>query len=401
MSIMVSETLREVTSRLDDGHYSVVATLRERRLYLAEKAGKRFVLKTADGAKGLEMLKREYELSIGLSHPSLAYVFTWEEDSPVGPCIVQEYVDGRSLSRWLAEKPTQKERRRVFAELLSVVEYLHRKGIIHNDLTPENILISRADNALKLIDLGFADSDACIQKALGGTLGYASPELVAGAPVDARSDIYSLGRLMREVFPRRYRRIASRCLHADPARRYPSVATLASALRRRIVPLWIALGLVATALLAWPLLRSPKPAPSPIPAVVDSLQTALDSLQTGIDSLQTDLDSLNGVIASNDAAAAANAAALAKAKARVEAVYSRAIPAYRAALRAATTPDEVTAVWLALGDDLREVNFDIPDSSPEPIRPALRDYILSRNNTILHTLSADQASRLRELSAEN
>ena len=53
MSEPVSETLREVTPGLDDGHYSVVATLREGRLYLAEKAGKRFVLKTADGAKGL------------------------------------------------------------------------------------------------------------------------------------------------------------------------------------------------------------------------------------------------------------------------------------------------------------------------------------------------------------
>ena len=401
MSEQVSETLREVTPGLDDGHYSVVATLMEGRLYLAEKAGKRFVLKTADGAKGLEMLKREYELSIGLSHPSLAYVFTWEEDSPVGPCIVQEYVDGRSLGRWLAENPAQKERRRVFAELLSVVEYLHRKGIIHNDLTPENILVSRADNALKLIDLGFADSDACVQKALGGTLGYASPELVAGAPVDARSDIYSLGRLMREIFPRRFRCIARRCLREDPARRYPSVAALASALRRRVLPLWLALGLVATALLAWPLLRPLQPAPSPVPAVVDSLQTALDSLQTGIDSLQTDLDSLHGVIASKDAAAAADAAALAKAKARVEAVYSRAIPAYRSALRAATTPAEVNAAWLAFVDDLREVNIDIPSSSPESIRPSLRDYILSRNNTILPTLSAEQASRLRDLSAEN
>ena len=134
---------------------------------------------------------------------------------------------------------------------------------------------------------------------------------------------------------------------------------------------------------------------------MDSLQTALDSLQTGIDSLQTDLDSLHGVIASKDAAAAADAAALAKAKARVEAAYSRAVPAYRAALSAATTPDEVFAAWLALMDDLREVNFDIPSSSPESIRPALRDYILSRNNTILPTLSAEQTSRLSELSAEN
>ena len=93
---MVSETLREVTTSLDDGKYRIVSTLKEGRLYLAEKAGKRFVLKTAAGAKGLELLKREYEISLRLQHPFIASALAWEESTPVGPAIVIEYIRGRS-----------------------------------------------------------------------------------------------------------------------------------------------------------------------------------------------------------------------------------------------------------------------------------------------------------------
>ena len=164
MSGFESETLREVTTRLDSGEYRIVSTLKEGRLYIAEKAGKRFVLKTAAGAKGMEQLKREYELSIGLSHPGLAFVFTYEEDSPVGPCLVQEFVDGETLTLWLSGNPSSRERRCIYSELLAVVGYLHQKGVVHNDLKPDNILISKASGALKLIDLGFADDDTHLER---------------------------------------------------------------------------------------------------------------------------------------------------------------------------------------------------------------------------------------------
>ena len=214
MSDWNSETLREVTENLDDGHYTILSFLKEGRLYLAERAGKRLVLKTVRGEDGrsLEMLKREYELSASLSHSDIAFVFTWEELSPVGPCIVQEYVDGRSLRVWLTEKPSIQERRRIFREPLSVVAYLHRKGLTHNDLKPENLMVTRTDNSLKLIDLGFSDDGVHLSHSLGGTRGYASPELMAGEKVDARSDIYSLGVLLREMFPHRFGRIVRRCL---------------------------------------------------------------------------------------------------------------------------------------------------------------------------------------------
>ena len=380
MSEIVSDTLREVTPSLDDGRYSVLAALREGRLYLAERAGKRFVLKTATGARGLELLKREYELSTGLSHPSLAYVFTYEEGSPVGPCIVQEYVDGRSLGEWLAEKPSAKERRRVFGELLSVMAYLHKKGIVHNDLSPENILITRTDNALKLIDLGFADSDTWTQKALGGTRGYASPELIAGECVDARSDIYSIGALMRDLFPGRYGHMVRRCMRKEPARRYQSVGALERAWTGRRVPLQLAAGAAVACLLAWPFFRSPK------------VEMESRALQAKVDSLQNLLDA-------QDREAAEREAALSEAKAQVDAVFDSAVPAFRKALRAASSPQQVTDAWLSLTATLKKVNFDIPDATPEAVRPQLRDYVIQRNNAVLPKLGEEMTARMNELTA--
>ena len=385
MSEIESETMREVTVSLGDGHYTILETIREGRLYLAEKAGKRFVLKTAGGAKGLEMLKREYEMSIGLSHPGLAYVFTWEESSPIGPCLVQEYVDGETLTGWLKGSPGMKERRRIFGELLSAVAYLHKKGIVHNDLKPDNILVSRSGGSLKLIDLGFADSDVHMDHSLGGTLGYASPELVAGKQVDARSDIYSLGRLLQDVFPGRYRSVVRRCLRPDPGRRFPSVEALSRTLAGRRMALWIALGIFAGSLVVWSLLRKPDVVQVPVAVEVES------------DSLRSVVDSLQGVIDAFKKEQAENEAALEAAKAKVEASYRRNIPVFRKALREARTRKEAAAAWMGFVENQKEVNFDIPAATPEAVLPALRDYVLQRNSEIQTQLSAELTARMQEL----
>lgn len=246
---MVSETLREVTTSLDNGNYRIVSTLKEGRLYLAEKAGKRFVLKTADGVRGLELLKREYEMALRLQHPFIASAIGWEERTPVGPAIVMEYIRGRNLSAFLQEKPSIQTRRRVFGQLLEAVGAMHRQSIIHNDIKPENILITEADNDVKLIDFGFADADAYIlERSLGGTRQYASPELLAQRETDARSDIYSIGRLMQDLFPGRYCRIARRCMRPNPDKRYRNIDVLKVAWAHRRRPLWIAFFLLIVAL---------------------------------------------------------------------------------------------------------------------------------------------------------
>ena len=205
-------------------------------LYRVSRAGKYFIIKTAKGESGVhaDLIRREYELSIALSHPYIVSVFTYEDVTPVGPGIVMEYIDGYTLTEFLAQNPSGKLRQRAVDQLLDAVAYLHKKGIVHNDLKPDNILISRVDNTLKIIDFGLSDNDAYfLYKGLGCTPQYASPELKANKQTDCRSDIYSLGFLMRDILGKRYAAIASRACNPIPQKRYADVAQIQKALSRR------------------------------------------------------------------------------------------------------------------------------------------------------------------------
>ena len=209
-------------------------------LYRVRKAGKYFIIKTPKDNTGrsLAMLRREYELSIGRQHPNVVNVFTFEESTVVGPGIVMEYVDGRTLTAFMAENPSLAMRRRVFEQLLQAVAYIHRSGIVHNDIKPENILVTRADNDVRLIDFGLADDDAhFLARTLGCTPAYASPELlIQEKGVDARSDIYSLGMIMHDIFGNRHLRITGRCLCAPKEKRYANAEELLDAFRHRSRP---------------------------------------------------------------------------------------------------------------------------------------------------------------------
>ena len=236
--------------------FKLLKTTANATLYLAFKAGKRFLIKTTkdNTEQQSKMLSREYQLSIGCDHPHLVHIYTVEEGLPFGTGLVMEYIEGRTLKEYLAEKPSKKERERIFSELLSAVGYLHKRGIIHNDLKPENILITHADNTLKLIDFGLADSDAeYAMRTLGCTPRYASPELQArvGA-IDARSDIFSVGVLMQEIFGSSS--ISARCTKANPERRYANIEALQRAWHNRKRPQRVLLGVVTVAIFVLPLI---------------------------------------------------------------------------------------------------------------------------------------------------
>ena len=391
MSEIVSDTLREL-SPSESSRYSIVSVLKDGangRIFLAEKEWKRFILKApaTDSGRAIERLRREWELSIGLSHPGLAYVFTWEEDSPVGPCLVQEWVDGRTLDAFLQENPSLPARKRVFEQLLDVLSYLHRKGVIHNDFSPANILISKTDNAVKIIDLGFADDDGhYFTKGLGGTRGYASPELLAGTPTDARSDIWTVGVLMQALFPHRYGRIVRRCLQVSPAKRYASIDALAKAWKSYWRPLQISLGTLTV--LALGLLIAALAVSRHRFEVLNKNRAqeseALLEATRQLDSLKKEEE--------------ARERALSAAKAEVDAWYAREIPIFRKALKNARSQKDVSDAWIVFVDKIKVVNFDIPDRAPESVRPVLRDYIIQRYNDTVLPVNQEMNERLLELS---
>ena len=219
--------------------YKLLKTTAYSKLWRVSRDGKYFLIKTTKDNSEYQqkMLRREYEISIGCDNPNIVHVFTYERNLPEGEGIVMEYIEGRTLDEFLLEKPSLKTKQRIFGELLSAVNYLHKRGIIHNDLKPENILITRVDNTLKIIDFGLADNDAFyVLKTLGCTQRYASPELLSQdvrarlatskQKIDARSDIYSIGIIMRDIFDGRYKRIINKCIKENVGSRYSDISSL-------------------------------------------------------------------------------------------------------------------------------------------------------------------------------
>ena len=288
-----SESFRPITAAPDySGRYTdveLVHVTSHAKLYRMRKAGRLFIAKTAndDDARSLELLKREYELTLGLSHPNIIHVYTYEADTPVGSAIMMEYGDGCTLAEYLAECPDKAARERVFEQLLAATEYLHKAGVLHNDLKPDNILITHKNHDVRLIDFGFADDDShYMERMLGGTQGYASPELSSAKGTDARSDIYALGRIMQQFFPKGYRRIVNRCIHTDAERRYANVERLARAWHRRRLPLQLVGALIVSVMILLPTLLyiNERTARIRYACSMEREQQVMDSLYQVIDS---------------------------------------------------------------------------------------------------------------------
>lgn len=232
--------------------YSVLYTVisGERKLFL--KAVNR---QEGCEAENLARLQREYkqmERLFGNDH--IVRCIGWRDDPKVGPCIVMEYIDGMRLDDFLSTKPSSKERKRILLELLDALEFIHSHQVVHNDLKPENILITRNGHNVKLIDFGYADSDADLEKATGGTTAYASPELLNQEATDVTSDIFSLGFVIKALFPYRYGRVVRKCQRKTASKRFQGVAMVGKAMRQSDRFKWLALVMIALAviLLAWP-----------------------------------------------------------------------------------------------------------------------------------------------------
>lgn len=207
-------------------------------LMKTRRQGRWFILKGLkpeyrEQAVYLELLKKEYALMVQLDHPNVVKAYAKEVNATLGPCIVMEYIDGIRLDSFLAGNPSKDARQKIVEQLADALAYIHSKQILHRDLKPGNILVTRNGGNVKIIDFGLSDADDyAILKQSAGTVDYMSPEQISGAAIDCRADIYSFGLVLRKIFPHRYRAISSKCTRKDRERRYERMESVQKALRR-------------------------------------------------------------------------------------------------------------------------------------------------------------------------
>ena len=160
--------------------------------------------------------RREAQNASALNHPAIVAVYdTGETDGDAGPVpfIVMEYVDGKVLLDVLEQEGPLAPRgaMEIIADVCAALDFSHRHGIVHRDIRPANIMLTRA-GAVKVMDFGVARSvtdDESGMTGFGrmatgngsgvGTAHYLSPEQARGESVDARSDVYATGCVLYEL----------------------------------------------------------------------------------------------------------------------------------------------------------------------------------------------------------
>jgi serine/threonine protein kinase/tetratricopeptide (TPR) repeat protein len=169
---------------------------------------------------------RERDILASLEHPHIARLYDAGIDPHGLPYLSMEYVQGELLTDWCdAQRLDIRARLRLFLQVLGAVQYAHERQVIHRDIKPSNILVTKGGE-VRLLDFGVAtlldDGEAAGKTPLTTVYGhaltpiYASPELIRGEPVTAKSDIYSLGVVLFELLtgdrPYRLNAGASRAL---------------------------------------------------------------------------------------------------------------------------------------------------------------------------------------------
>lgn len=201
-------------------------------LYKAKRYGKWYVLKhltdkEKDNPRYQSLLEKEFDIAIQLSHQNVVQTVTFEDIPQLGLCIVQEFIDGVTWNDFFSKNNiSKKETFRILGELCDALTYIHNKQIVHRDIKPNNILITRDGHHVKLIDFGLADKDDFdILKEPAGTTAFASPEQQKRNKIDNRSDIYALGKIIQDISYQSFKikRITKKCLEENPEKRFSSV----------------------------------------------------------------------------------------------------------------------------------------------------------------------------------
>ncbi len=215
-----------LVGRVLDGKYEVVAPLgtggmgavyRARRVLIGDEVAVKVLHQRLTGDEKLvERFRREARAAAQLHHPNVVTIHDYGESRGAGgfAYIVMELVRGESLRELLRREGRLEPRRAVslMRDVCAGVGAAHRRGIVHRDIKPDNIIVTPADEdrpaeSVKVVDFGIAklrdmaaeSSTLTEAGTMVGTLFYMSPEQCKGEPLDSRADVYSLGAMLHET----------------------------------------------------------------------------------------------------------------------------------------------------------------------------------------------------------
>src|SRR6202162_3946839 len=212
---MIGQTISHyrIVEKLGGGGMGVVYLAEDTRLD-RKVAIKFLAAEVATDERAKQRLLREAKPAATLDHPNICAIYeVGEEDSH--SFIVLQYIEGETLAARLKRHlPDLREALAIATQVADALNEAHARGIIHRDIKPENIMLT-SRGQVKVLDFGLAkvlrdpgilESDAQTGSMLSmpgvvmGTVPYMSPEQVRGEELDGRSDIFSFGTVLYEVF---------------------------------------------------------------------------------------------------------------------------------------------------------------------------------------------------------
>lgn len=197
----------DVLGHLGRGGFATVYRVQNRKLNRVEAL--KVLSADLEEPDFAERFRQEARLAASLDHPHIIKIFDFGQVEDI--CwFTMQLVDGPTLNRELKQRGvwSEVESAKLAADILDALDYSHRRGIIHRDMKPENILIDE-DRRPFVMDFGIAKSEQSVVHTRTGTIlgspAYIAPEQLTGGAVDGRADIYSLGatlyRMVSNSFP--------------------------------------------------------------------------------------------------------------------------------------------------------------------------------------------------------
>lgn len=277
MSFIIPTNARQIYS-VESAMLTVVAEGSTCACVMSQKDGRVYLQKSLkdefkNDADLRSAMRKEWEVGQSLSSPYFVKYYELVDEDGI-PSLLMDFVDGSTVRELLDGDQSwfsaRENLQKFFLQLLEGLKYLHQQQIVHLDLSPTNLMVTNINQDVRIIDLGFCYSPSHLS-VIGGTHEYSAPELYDKTMrIDARADIYSVGRIIVEIIEAAYpqsqsevsdiKQVALKCCRQNREERYQSADDVISAFaqskpqsakRKWLVWVFVAMVAVVATMCAW------------------------------------------------------------------------------------------------------------------------------------------------------